>query len=247
MTDTSTEAETVDERVGIGAAALGIVLWVGRDVLADIPSAGLAAVIVAAAVAVVDIEGFRRIFSISRVETALAAITCVAVIGTDLLFGVVLAVVLSLLIAVGRVARPHDAVLGAGEGLDGWIDLDDERASHRPGLLVYRFDAPLFFANAEHFRERLEIAIERNPGEETKVVLDMEGIGSIATTAIAQLVALVADYAARGLSVAVARANTRVEDVLERGGVVERIGSESVFPTINAAVRAFERSVSDDA
>ncbi|MEM9041147.1 MAG: sulfate permease [Actinomycetota bacterium] len=231
----------------VAFVALAIVLWVGREVLADIPSAGLAAVIVAAAVAVVDVEGFRRIFSISRVETALAAVTCLAVIGTDLLFGVVLAVVLSLVITVGRVARPHDAVLGAGEGLDGWIDLDDERASHRPGLLVYRFDAPLFFANAEHFRERLEIAIERNPGEETKVVLDMEGIGSIDTTAIEQLVDLVDDYAERGLSVAVARANTRVEGVLERGGVIERIGPESVFPTINAAVRAFERSVSDDA
>ncbi len=224
----------------VAFAALILVLLVGRDLLAEIPSPALAAVIIAAAIAVVDIEGFRRILSISYVETALAAVTCLAVIGTDLLFGVILAVVLSLLITVGRVARPHDAVLGAGEGLDGWIDLDDERASHRPGLLVYRFDAPLFFANAEHFRERLALAIDRNPGEETSVVLDLEGVGSIDTTAADQLQDLFKDLRADGMTVAVARANARVLGVLERAGLVDELGADRVFPTINAAVDDFD-------
>ncbi len=131
-------------------------------------------------------------------------------------------------------------MLGAGEGLDGWIDLDDARASHRPGLLVYRFDAPLFFAYAEHFRERLAIAIERNPGEETSVVLDLEGVGSIDTTAADQLQDLFEDLRADGMTVAVARANARVLGVLERAGLVDELGADRVFPTINAAVDDFD-------
>ncbi len=226
----------------VAFAALLVFLLAGRSVLADIPRAGLAAVIVAAAIAVVDVEGFRRIASISRVETALAAVTCLAVIGTDLLFGVLLAVVLSLLITVARVARPHDAILGAGSGLDGWIDIDDDRAIAEHGLLVYRFDAPLFFANAEHYRERVDHAIELNPGEETMVVLDMEGVGSIDTTAVDQVAELVTDLRGRGLRIAIARANERVLDVFERAGIVDLLGPGNVYPTINAAVAAFRRT-----
>ncbi|MEL6890244.1 MAG: SulP family inorganic anion transporter [Actinomycetota bacterium] len=223
----------------VAFVALIVVLGVGRSLLADIPRAGLAAVIVAAAIAVVDVDGFRRIASISYVETGLAVITCVVVVGTDLLVGVVLAVVLSLLVTVARVARPHDAILGSGEGLDGWINVEDERAVIEPGLLVYRFDAPLFFANAEHFRERLALALDRNPGEELMVVVDMEGIGSIDTTAVDQLDDMVSDLREAGMIVGIARANARVVGVLERSGLRERLGDDAVFPTINAAVAAY--------
>lgn len=223
-------------------AAVLLFLLFGRDLLAEIPSAGLAAVIVAAAFAVIDIDGFRRIYSISYVETALAGATCLAVLTLDLLTGVLLAVVLSLLVLVARVARPHDAILGAGAGLDGWIDIDDDRAVIEPGLLVYRFDAPLFFANGEYFRERLDRALELNPGEETMVVVDMEGIGSIDTTAVDQLHDLVDDMEATGIDVAVARANDRVLGVFERSGLRDRLGTERIYPTINSAVDAFRAS-----
>ena len=216
-------------------------LWVGRGVLADIPTAGLAAVIVAAAFAVIDIEGFRRIAAVSRSEAALAAITCLAVIGVDLLTGVLVAVGLSLLLTLTRVARPHDAVLGAGRGLDGWISVEDDRAAIVPGLLVYRFDAPLFFANGEWFRERLALALERNPGEETAVVLDLEGVGSLDTTAADELLDLVGDLHAAGIEVSVARANDRVVGVMERAGLVAAIGPDRMYPTINAAVAAFRK------
>ncbi len=149
------------------AVVIGFLL-VGTSVLADIPRAGLAAVIVSAAIAVIDVEGFRRIAALSRTEAALAGVTCMAVIGVDLLTGVLVAVGLSLLLTLARVARPHDAILGAGAGLDGWISIDDERAHVLPGLLVYRFDGPLFFANGEYFLERVRVALDTNPGEETQ-------------------------------------------------------------------------------
>jgi high affinity sulfate transporter 1 len=225
--------------------AVIVFLLVGRDVLAEIPSPGLAAVIVAAAFAVIDLEGFRRVARISRLEVALAAITCLAVIGIDLLVGVVVALVLSVAIAIGRLARPHDAILGEGADLDGWIALGDERATALPGLLVYRFDAPLLFANAEHFRERVHQVLEENPGEERWVVLDMEGVGSIDSTAVDQLGGLLDELEEAGIVVSVARANQFVLDVFDRAGLRDRIGDERVFPTINAAVNAFRRTTAE--
>jgi SulP family sulfate permease len=222
-------------------AAVIVFLLVGRSVLAEIPQAGLAAVIVAAAVAVIDVDGFRRIASLSRAETALAAITCLAVVGVDLLTGVLVAVGLSMLLTLGRVARPHDAILGAGVGLDGWIDVDDDRARPMPGLLVYRFDGPLFFGNGEYYRERVAAAIEANLGPEISVVLDLEGIGSIDTTAVDHLAELVEELKADGIVVSLARGNRQVLDLLERAGLMETLGDDRVFPTINAAVEEHRR------
>lgn len=221
-------------------AAVLTFLLVGRSLLAEIPTAGLAAVIVAAAFAVIDVEGFRRLAALSRSETALAAVTCLAVVGVDLLTGVLVAVGLSILLTLARAARPHDAILGDGTGLDGWIALDDERARPLPGLLVYRFDGPLFFANGEYYAERVRRAIAINPGEETGVVLDMEGIGSVDTTAVDHLSELLDELRADGLEVSLARPNRRVVEVLRRGGVVGD-GGPRVFATINAAVAAHRR------
>jgi high affinity sulfate transporter 1 len=217
-------------------AAVIVFLLLGRSVLAEIPRASLAAVIVAAAFAVIDIDGFRKIALLSRAEAALAGVTCLAVIGVDLLTGVLVAVGLSMLLTLGRVARPHDAILGAGPGFDGWIDIDDEGAQPLSGLLVYRFDGPLFFANGEYYLERVRAAIEANPGEEISVVLDMEGIGSVDTTAVDHLADLVDELETAGMVVGLARANQKVLGLLTKAGLVGRLGSDRVFPTINAAV-----------
>ena len=226
-------------------ATVIVFLLVGRSVLAEIPRAGLAAVIVAAAFAVIDIEGFRRIAALSRAEAALAGVTCLAVIGVDLLTGVLVAVGLSILLTLARVARPHDAILGAGAGLDGWIDVEDKRANPVHGLLVYRFDGPLFFANGEYYLERVRAALDANPGRETSVVLDMEGIGSVDTTAVDHLAQLVDELQARGMVVGLARANHEVLELLTKAGLVARLGSDRVFPTINAAVNDHEDASGD--
>lgn len=221
--------------------AVIVLLLVGRSLLAEIPRPALAAVIVAAGIAVLDVDGFRRLARIDRAEVALAAVTCAAVVGVDLLLGVVVAVGLSMGLTLARVARPHDAVLGEAAGLDGWIDVEDERASPLPGLLVYRFDAPLFFANAEHFRDRIVLALDRNPGVEQTVVLDLEGIGSVDATAVGHLSELFVELRERGADVAIARPNQRVLDTFERAGLLDDLGADAVFPTINAAVAAHRR------
>jgi len=219
-------------------AVIGVLI-AGRSWLAEIPRAALAAVVVAAAFAVIDIAGFKKLFTISRPEAALAGITCMAILTVDLLFGVLVALVLSGLLMLHRVARPHDAILGQGEGLDGWIDARDPRATHEPGLLVYRFDAPLFFANADEYAKRLVAALAANPSEERHVILDFEGIGSIDSTAAERLDQLYDEVTLHGMTLAVARANAEVLEVLDRSGLSDRLGNSALFPTINAAVAAF--------
>ncbi len=214
-----------------------------RPLLAEIPRAALAAVIVSAAIAIIDLPGYLALWTVSRIEFALAVVTALGVIVFDVLVGVLVAVSLSILVALHRIARPHDAVLGDYPGLDGWVDARAyPDAVPEPGLLVYRFDAPLFFVNAEHFRERVEEAVASNPGDEDWLVLDFEGVGAIDATAVDVLAEFLQRVASLGVRViAVARANEGVLDRLQRGGLTEPAGVLRVFPTINSAVRAYRR------
>ena len=145
--------------------------------------------------------------------------------------------------ALGKLARPHDAVLGEGLGLDGWVDAEAyERSTTLEGLFVYRFDAPLFFANIGRFRQRLQRAMERNVGTERWIVIDFEGIGSVDATAVEGLLELVDGLHEDGITVGIARANHDVIGQLRRGGVLGPIGDENLHATINRAVQAFRQA-----
>jgi MFS superfamily sulfate permease-like transporter len=159
------------------------------------------------------------------------------------LIGVLVAVSLAIIAALGRMARPHDAVLGDYPAVDGWVEVDAyPEAVPEPGLLVYRFDAPLFFLNADRFRTRVEEALEENPGVEEWLVLDFEGVGTLDATALDTLSELL-EWLARiriGL-VAVARANDDVVSRLRRADLLEPTGPLRNYATINAAVRAYRQ------
>lgn len=207
--------------------------------LALIPQPCLAAVIVAAALAIIDVDGYRSLWKVSKAEFLLAVCAALAVMVFDLLTGVLVAVGLSVLVTFARITVPHDAVLVRSDELDGWVDADHAgKGTTLEGLLVYRFDAPLFFANSERFRERLALMLERNPGDEAWVVLDFEGVGDVDATALEMLSELVSELRARSMVVAVARANDRALVALDRAGLMGEGGLVS-FATINGAVRAF--------
>jgi MFS superfamily sulfate permease-like transporter len=218
-----------------------VVLLVARGVLAAVPRAALAAVIVAAAFAIIDVKGFRELWRLSRAECGLAAVTSLGVMVFDVLVGVLIAVALAVVIALWRTARPADAVLGSRDDLDGWVAVDQHAGARTlPGLLVYRFDAPLFFANAERFRARLLHVLEDNPGHEMWVILDLEGVGDIDVTAIDMLRELGAELEAAGVEVvAVARGNANALHRLARAGLLAPAGPMLSFATINAAVHAY--------
>jgi sulfate permease, SulP family len=226
----------------VAAAVVALTLLVASDVLAAVPRAALAAVIVAAAFAIIDLPGFRSLWRVSRPELALAVVTSLGVMVFDVLVGVLIAVALATVVAVGRMARPEDGILGERVDLDGWVAVDDDpRARTRPGLLVYRFDAPLFFVNIERFRTRVAAVLDENPGEERWVVLDFEGIGDVDASALDGLRELTEELTASGVeTVAVARANRRTVDRLGRARLLAPAGPLELYPTVGAAVAAFE-------
>lgn len=219
-------------------------LIVLSPVLGQIPRAALAAVIVSAAVAIIDVAGLRALWRVSREEAALAVAATLGVIVFDVLVGVLVAVSLSIVVALGRIARPHDAVLGDRPDLDGWVEIGAHPGARtEPGLLVYRFDAPLFFLNTERFRTRVLDALEANPGREDWLVLDFEGIGGLDASALDGLADLMEQIEAEGVArVAVARANQAVVRRLQSVGLLAPEGPLWNYPTINAAVRDFRTS-----
>ena len=222
-----------------GGLVLAGILVLG-PVIERIPSAALAAVVTSAAISLFEIPGFRLLWRESRLEFLLAVVTFAAVIVFDVLAGILISIGLGLLISLIQVARPHDAILGRSADLDGWVDADDYDTTAEEGLLVYRFDAPLFFVNATRFADRVEEMLEENPGEERWVVLDFEGVGSVDSTATEVLTGLVGDLHRYGVEVVgLSRANSQSLDRLRRAGLLEPSGPLRVFPTINGAVRAF--------
>ncbi|HRE89228.1 MAG TPA: SulP family inorganic anion transporter, partial [Myxococcota bacterium] len=231
--------------VGLVAALfLVLALTLAPDVLAAMPSAALAAVIVSAALAIIDVDGYRRLWRVSRSELVLAVVAALAVMVFDVLVGVLIAFVLSVVLLVRRLSRPHDTTLALDPTRGGWVDA---RHYGLPptfiGLLVYRFDAPLFFGNIERFRLRLTESLRDNPGEERWVVLDLEGVGEVDATALDGLRELISELTRQNQVVASARANPRVLEALTRGGILE--AGLRPFPTIHAAVEAFRKEHPD--
>ena len=183
-----------------------VVLVAGGALLSRFPRAALGAVVIYAALRLVDIAGFRRIARFRRSEAAIAVVTMVAVLTVGVLYGVLVAVGLSVLDLLRRVARPHDGVLGYVPGIAGMHDMDDyPDARPVPGLLVYRYDAPLCFANAENFRSRALAALETQPEPPRWFLLNAEANVEIDSTAAEALEALHDELQRRGIVLALAR------------------------------------------
>lgn len=228
----------------VGAAFVIVALAAMRPLLAEIPRAALAAVIVSVAIVIIDVAGYRSLWKVSREEFVLAIVAALGVLVFGVLVGVLVAVILAVIVALYRIARPHDAILGDHPDADGWVDVGAyPEAVTEPGLVVFRFDAPLFFVNADRFRDRVEQALSDNPGEEKWLVLDFEGVGALDATALDVLAEVAAFAGALEVRVVgVARANDRVIARLALADLLEPTGPLRAFPTINAAVRAYRQA-----
>jgi sulfate permease, SulP family len=217
-----------------------VVLVAGGALLSRFPRAALGAVVIYAALRLVDIAGFRRIARFRRSEAAIAVVTMVAVLTVGVLYGVLVAVGLSVLDLLRRVARPHDGVLGYVPGIAGMHDIDDyPDARPVPGLLVYRYDAPLCFANAENFRSRALAALETQPWPPRWFLLNAEANVEIDSTAAEALEALHDELQRRGIVLALARVKQDLRADLRAAGLLDLIGEERIFPTLPTAVEAF--------
>lgn len=213
-----------------------------RPVLEDFPSAALGAVVVYAALQLIRVQEFRRLARFRTSELAIALVTAAAVAAIGVLQAVLVAIGLSVLDLLRRVARPHDAVLGYVDGVAGMHDVvvhPDARVV--PGLVVYRYDSPLFFANAEDFRTRaLDAVTAGSSGAPVRwLLINAEAISDVDGTAVDALESLRRELEARGIVLALARLEHAVRLLLERAGFIDRLGRDRVFPTLPTAIDAY--------
>jgi high affinity sulfate transporter 1 len=202
-----------------------------------LPSATLAAVVIAAAARLIDVRGFIRLVRMDKVDALLSASAFLGVLVFGVLAGIAVTIALSLLAFVNQSWRPYRAELGRVKGLRGYHDLSRYPEGERiPGAVIVRFDAPLFFANGGIFddfvRSRVKAA---GPGIRT-VILAAEPITDIDTTAIDELVELDDYLASRGITLVLAEMKDPVVDVLRAYGLAERFSPDRFAPTVGAAV-----------
>lgn len=229
--------------VGLIAAALTVIfLLFFTPLLAPLPTATLGAIIIIASIGLLDVAAFRFLRRVRPAEFWLAVVTTFGVLTVGILQGILVAVMVSLINVIYHISRPNDALLDDVDANGGMVYrgvADKATALTEPGLIVYRFDAPLVFANAGYFVERLEDLIAA-AGEELKcVILDAEAISNFDSTAAEALENLGADLERRGVDLWVARANEPLRQLLQVTGLTQRLGKDNVYPSVRAAVTAY--------
>ncbi len=230
----------------LAAVTLGLILLFLAGPLSHLPAAALGGALIAVILPLLDLAAFRHLYDLRRPEFAVALVTLLGVLTVGLLPGLAVAVALSFLLVLARAVRPHDAVLGRTLGLDGYHDIEDYPESERePGLLIYRFDGPLFFANASYFKSRvIELAAAQTQPLRW-FILDAEAITDMDLTALETLEEVRRYLAARGVVVAIARAKSSIRERLERAGLADAIGLDHMYPSIRTAVAGYARAMGE--
>jgi high affinity sulfate transporter 1 len=232
----------------VGAVAIVALILFAPGLTANLPEATLAAIVIVACTSLVDIAGLRRLVQLRPSEAALS-IACFA--GVSLLGvvpGIFLAVGLALAAFIWRQWRPYWAVLGRIDGQKGYHDTSfHPEARLIDGLVLFRWDAPLFFANAEAFREALEDAIDAAPTPTRWVVVTAEPVTDIDMTAAEMLEELLGTLEARGIELRFAELKHPVKDRLRRYGLFDRLGgADAFYPTIGTAVDGYVEATGVD-
>jgi sulfate permease, SulP family len=226
----------------VAAAVLLLTMLFLGPALSTFPLAALGALVVFAALRLIDFAELRRIARFRRSELFLALATTVAVLIFDVLYGIAVAVGLSILDLLRRIARPHDGILGFVPGLAGMHDIDDYDTGRQvPGLLVYRYDAPLFFANAEDFKRRALASVDAADPPVEWFLLNAEANTEIDLTAVDALEDVRKTLAEGGIVFALARVKFELREILAATGFIDRVGEDKVFMTLPTAVSAYEQ------
>jgi high affinity sulfate transporter 1 len=224
----------------IGALAILVLLVAAPGLLANLPTVALAAVVISAALRLFDFASLRSFARVRRADFLVSVVTFLAVAAFGVLEGIAVAVSLSMLDFVRRAWHPHHAILGRSAGVKGYHDISRYRDARQvPGLLLLRWDAPLFFANADGFRERIVDAVDEATTPVRWVVIAAEPITDVDTTAAEMLEELDHELSLRGVELAFAELKDPVRDRLEAYGLQAKVGREFFFPTIGVAVKAY--------
>jgi MFS superfamily sulfate permease-like transporter len=220
-----------------GAAAIVIVLLVANGLLSDLPLAALAAIIISGSIRLFDMPSLVWMYRVRRSELLLTLAAMLGVVVFGVLQGIVVAVALSLAAFIQRAWRPYSAILGRVTGERGWHDIERHpEAVQIPGLFLYRFDAPLFFANADYFARRVTSTVEVAQPPIQWVIVAAEPITDIDTTAADALDDLIAALQREHIVLAFAELKGPPRDRLRSYGLYDRIGADHFYPTLSLAI-----------
>jgi len=224
----------------VGAIAIAVLLMLAPQLMQNLPHTALAAVVIAAAIGLIEVTDLRRIYRIQRWEfwLSIACFAGVAVFGA--IPGIALAIVIAVIEFLWDGWRPHSAVLGSVERVKGYHDITwypDARLI--PGLVLFRWDAPLFFANAELFHQRILDAVANSPTSVRWLVVAAEPVTSVDVTAADVVSELDDTLHAAGIELCFAEMKDPVKDKLNRFGLLAHLGEQTFFDTIEEAVSAY--------
>jgi high affinity sulfate transporter 1 len=224
----------------VGAVAIALLLLLAPNLMQNLPTSALAAVVIAAALGLFEIADLRRIYRVQRWEFWLSIVCLAGVAVLGAIPGIGLAIAIAVIEFLWDGWRPHFAVLGRVDGIRGYHDLKrypDARLV--PGLVLFRWDAPLFFANAELFQARVLEAVASSPTPVRRVVVTAEPVTSVDVTSADMLAELEQTLRASRIELQFAEVKDPVKDKLRRFGLLDQIGTDAFHPTIGAAVDAY--------
>ena len=224
----------------IGALAVALLLVVAPDLLQNLPTSALAAVVIAAAIGLFEFADLRRIYRIQRWEFWLSIACTVGVAVLGAIPGIGLAILIAVIEFLWDAWRPYSAVLGRAEGIKGYHDITRYPDARRiSGLVLFRWDAPLFFANAELFKDRVLDAVATSPTPARWLVVAAEPVTSVDITSADMLSELDETLQGAGIELCFAEMKDPVKDKLKRFGLFARLGEDTFFPTLGAAVSRY--------
>jgi high affinity sulfate transporter 1 len=224
----------------VGALAIAFLLLVAPNLLQHLPNAALAAVVIAAAIGLIEVADLKRIYRVQQWEFWLSIVCFVGVAVLGVIPGIGLAIAIAIAEFLWDGWRPHSAVLGRAHGVKGYHDITRyPDARQIPGLVLFRWDAPLFFANAEFFRERALDAVAKSPTPVRWLVVAAEPVTSVDVTAGDTLVELDEALHAGGIELCFAELKDPVKDKLKKFGLLAQLGENNFFPTIGVAVSSY--------
>ena len=224
----------------VGAVAVALLLLLAPNLLKNLPSSALAAVVIAAAIGLFEFKDLRRIFRIQRWEFWLSVACFVGVAVLGVIPGIGLAIVIAIIEFLWDGWRPHYAVLGRVKDIRGYHDIKrypDARLI--PGLILFRWDAPLFFANAELFRQCVLEVVAQSPTSVQRIIVAAEPVTGVDVTSADMLVELEQALRASSTELQFAEMKDPVKDMLKRFELFDCFGAASFHPTIGAAVDAY--------
>ncbi len=224
----------------VGALAVALLILSAPALLRSLPSSALAAVVITSAIGLFELADLRRIYRIQRWEfwLSIGCLAGVAVLGA--IPGIGLALVIAIIEFLWDGWRPHSAVLARADGVRGYHDLKRYPDARRvPGLVLFRWDAPLFFANAELFQQRVLDAVADSPTPVRRVVVAAEPVTSVDVTAADMLDELAQSLRASDIELRFAEMKDPVKDKLKRFELLDRLGTDIFYPTVGAAVDGY--------